>query len=179
MSSIAVIYNFLFLSVFFSGFVVCLKSVIATSIALTMLSASCAFLYFFLNAPDVAMTEVAIGTFLSTAFYLMTIRSTKTESFKKPHPIKYGVAFVCFVLIFISIYSTFTLIGDFAFIKMLENTSGAIYLQDSYALYQIPNVVTAILASFRALDTMGETIIILTAGLGVYIILSHKEAPHL
>ena len=36
----------------------------------------------------------------------------------------------------------------------------------------IPNVVTAILASYRGYDTLGETVVVLTAGLGVILLLS-------
>jgi len=41
---------------------------------------------------------------------------------------------------------------------------------DAYAV-GIPNTVTTVLASFRGYDTMGETAVILTAGLGVLAIL--------
>ena len=36
----------------------------------------------------------------------------------------------------------------------------------------IPNTVTTVLASFRGYDTMGETAVIFTAGIGVVAILS-------
>ena len=36
----------------------------------------------------------------------------------------------------------------------------------------IPNVVTTVLASYRGFDTLGETIVVFTAGLGVLVLLS-------
>jgi multicomponent Na+:H+ antiporter subunit B len=35
----------------------------------------------------------------------------------------------------------------------------------------VPNVVTAILADFRSYDTLGETIVIFTAGMAVFLVL--------
>ena len=36
----------------------------------------------------------------------------------------------------------------------------------------ISNIVTGILASYRGYDTLGETVVVLTAGLGVILLLS-------
>ncbi|GAT77422.1 monovalent cation/H+ antiporter subunit B, partial [Ehrlichia ruminantium] len=45
------------------------------------------------------------------------------------------------------------------------------YLENTSYYIGIPNVVTAILASFRGYDTFCETIVIFTAGLGVSLLL--------
>ena len=45
-------------------------------------------------------------------------------------------------------------------------------------MMEIPNVVTAILASFRGFDTMGEVIVIFIAGISVYLILARDEEPN-
>ena len=49
---------------------------------------------------------------------------------------------------------------------------GSKYLQITYKDMGIPNVVTAILASYRGYDTLGEIVVVLTAGLGVILLLS-------
>ena len=36
----------------------------------------------------------------------------------------------------------------------------------------IPNLVAAVLAGYRSIDTMGEAVVILTAGIAVYALLS-------
>jgi len=36
----------------------------------------------------------------------------------------------------------------------------------------IPNIVTAILASYRGYDTLGETVVVFTAGIGVILLIS-------
>ncbi|MGC6519373.1 MAG: hydrogen gas-evolving membrane-bound hydrogenase subunit E, partial [Candidatus Puniceispirillaceae bacterium] len=37
-----------------------------------------------------------------------------------------------------------------------------------------PNVVTTVLASYRGFDTLGETVVVFTAGLGVLVLLAGK-----
>jgi len=46
------------------------------------------------------------------------------------------------------------------------------YLAESGSALQIPNVVTTVLASYRGFDTLGETIVVFTAGLGVLMLLA-------
>jgi multicomponent Na+:H+ antiporter subunit B len=46
------------------------------------------------------------------------------------------------------------------------------YLQESGDALHIPNVVTTVLASYRGFDTLGETIVVFTAGLGVLMLLA-------
>ena len=46
------------------------------------------------------------------------------------------------------------------------------YLAESGSALNIPNVVTTVLASYRGFDTLGETIVVFTAGLGVLILLA-------
>ena len=42
----------------------------------------------------------------------------------------------------------------------------------------IPNVVTAVLASYRGYDTLGETVVIFTAGVGVLLLLRGNRSKH-
>ena len=46
------------------------------------------------------------------------------------------------------------------------------YLIESDVKLHIPNVVTTVLASYRGFDTLGETIVVFAAGLGVFLLLS-------
>ena len=45
------------------------------------------------------------------------------------------------------------------------------YLEKTIEEIGIPNVVTAVLASYRGYDTLGETTVIFTAGIGVIMLL--------
>ena len=46
------------------------------------------------------------------------------------------------------------------------------YLERSVHEIDVPNVVTAILASYRGYDTLGETAVVFTAGIGVLLLIS-------
>lgn len=168
--------TFLLFTIFFGSFSVLLKSAIATNISLGMFSVSCAVLYFFLNSPDVSMTEVAIGVFLNSAFYLMTIRICKIESFDRSSLIKCFWTMLLFLALFLVVYFNFGHIGTFG--NIMQEGSSTFYLLSSYKDYKIPNVITVILASFRGFDTMGETIIILTSGIGIHLILKFKNGKY-
>jgi multicomponent Na+:H+ antiporter subunit B len=45
------------------------------------------------------------------------------------------------------------------------------YLADSIKETNVPNVVTSVLADYRGFDTLGETTVIFTAGIGVMLLL--------
>jgi len=45
------------------------------------------------------------------------------------------------------------------------------YINDSMGEVGMPNIVTSVLASYRSFDTLGEVVVIFTAGIGVLILL--------
>jgi multicomponent Na+:H+ antiporter subunit B len=50
------------------------------------------------------------------------------------------------------------------------------YIEDSPREIGIPNLVTAVLASYRGFDTLGEVVVVFTAGLGVLLILGFDRS---
>ena len=51
------------------------------------------------------------------------------------------------------------------------------YLNDMPREVDVPNVVTAVLASYRGYDTLGETTVVFTAGAGVVALLRRRRRP--
>lgn len=49
------------------------------------------------------------------------------------------------------------------------------YIEQSYEDTRTPNIVTSVLADYRGYDTLGETVVILTAGLAVILILPRSD----
>ncbi|RLC27042.1 MAG: hypothetical protein DRH21_00360 [Deltaproteobacteria bacterium] len=49
------------------------------------------------------------------------------------------------------------------------------YIQESLEKTATPNIVTAVLADYRGYDTMGETTVIFTAGMGCILMLRKKR----
>ena len=74
------------------------------------------------------------------------------------------------------IYGTWGLPG-FGLADTPMNTGvGFDYLTRNYGETHIPNVVTSVLASYRSFDTLGETTVIFTAGIGVLLLLKRFTA---
>ncbi|MEM7189433.1 MAG: DUF4040 domain-containing protein [Pseudomonadota bacterium] len=123
-----------------------------------------------LDGVDVAMTEASVGAGISTVLVLGALYLTKIEE----APPKFGVTIpllVCAATGAMLVYGTYDL-PPFGVIDQPVNTHvGASYLERNMAETDIPNVVTAVLASYRGWDTLGEVTVIFTAGIGVMLLL--------
>jgi len=53
------------------------RDLIIATVATSVISLILTFFYFILQAPDVALTEAAIGVALTTIIFIVTIRNTK------------------------------------------------------------------------------------------------------
>ncbi len=49
------------------------------------------------------------------------------------------------------------------------------YIQEAIEKTATPNMVTAVLADYRSYDTMGETVVVFTAGIGCILMLRKKR----
>src|SRR3990167_1052835 len=124
-----------------------------------------------LDAVDVAFTEAAVGAGVSTVLMLgamlLTVRREKpTRTGRTP------VAILVVTLVGSAlIYATFGMppYGDCA--SPANSYMGEVYIDRAAKEIAVPNVVTAVLASYRGFDTLGETMVIFTAGLGVILLL--------
>lgn len=128
-----------------------------------------------LDAPDVAFTEAAVGAGISTVLMLSTLALTGQRKAKKTAS---GVMplFVVAVTGATLVYGTIDMprYGDpDAPIHKYPHPS---YIEKSEAEIHTPNVITAVLASYRGYDTLGETTVIFTAGIAVMLLLSGKRA---
>lgn len=130
-----------------------------------------ALLFVALDAVDVAFTEAAVGAGISTVLMLGTIALTARTQKKTTRS-----GLVPFVVVFVTgaalVYGTLDMpsFGD-------PNAPATLhvapeYLAGSIEDTDIPNVVTSILASYRGYDTLGETAVVFTAGIGVLLLLS-------
>jgi multicomponent Na+:H+ antiporter subunit B len=133
-------------------------------------------LFMALDAPDVAFTEAAVGAGVTTVLLLSSLRLTgRWERRPKHGPL------VPLLVVGVTgaalIYGTLDipLLGDPA--APAHQHVAPRYVQQTAAEMGIPNMVTAVLASYRGFDTLGETLVIFTAGLGVLLLLGVREGP--
>ncbi len=127
-----------------------------------------------LDAVDVAMTEAAVGAGVSTVLLLGTLYLTKTEESVPQHQpiLPLAVALVTGAAL---IYGTLDLppFGDPD--GPIHQHVAPRYLNDGIKETGVPNIVTAVLASYRGYDTLGETTVIFTAGIAVLLLLGGRK----
>ena len=123
-----------------------------------------------LDAVDVAFTEAAVGAGISTVLFLGTLALTSRME-KAPRHSRAIPLFVVTVTGAALIYGTLGMprFGDPA--AAVHTHVAPRYLAESEAEIGVPNVVTAILASYRGYDTLGELVVIFSAGVGVLLLL--------
>ncbi len=155
-------------------FILTNKSYFSTVVNISLFSLISALLYLMLKAPDVGLTEAAIGVCISTVILLACVTKLKEEK------TKYKISFfgiIISLIFFVSmIYVSFYL-PEFGSAKTAANSSEIInfYETNTEQLIGIKSIVAAILASFRGFDTFGETLVIFTAMLSVLMILKIKK----
>lgn len=127
-----------------------------------------------LDAVDVAMTEASVGAGISTVLMLAALSLTKTEESVPVHAQPLPL-FVALVTAGALIYGTLDLppFGE-ANTPVHEHVAPR-YLEKSIEETTVPNVVTSVLASYRGYDTLGETTVIFTAGIGVLLLLKGRR----
>ncbi|MCF8178442.1 MAG: DUF4040 domain-containing protein [Sulfuritalea sp.] len=124
-----------------------------------------------LDAVDVAMTEAAVGAGISTVLLLGALLLCKSSEAKPVHKpwLPLTVAFSTGALL---VYGAWGL-PDFSDPQApIHQHVAPRYLQNEV---DVPNVVTAVLASFRGFDTLGETTVVFTAGAGIIALLRRRQ----
>lgn len=129
-----------------------------------------------LDAVDVAFTEAAVGAGISTILMLATIALTSRQEKQPKHSILLPLL-VVFVTGAVLIYGTLDMpaFGDPN--APVHQHVAPHYLEKAYTETGVPNIVTAVLASYRGYDTMGEVTVIFTAGIAVLLLLSASGHP--
>lgn len=129
-----------------------------------------------LDAVDVAMTEASVGAGISTVLVLGCLYLTKThESIPKKTSII--PLFVAVGVAGMLIYGTIDLPPFGTAEQPINQHVGPDYLKRSLPETHIPNVVTSVLASYRGFDTLGETTVVFTAGIGILMLLRRRRKP--
>jgi len=124
-----------------------------------------------LDAVDVAFTEAAVGAGVSTVLMLAAMLLADRKSSPVPLSRQWGPLLI---VVFVGM-AMFYAIGDMPAYGDANSAAnsyvGMEYMARTANEIHIPNVVTAVLASYRGYDTFGETVVIFSAGLGVLLLL--------
>ncbi|TNF98633.1 MAG: DUF4040 domain-containing protein [Gammaproteobacteria bacterium] len=132
-------------------------------------------LFMVMDAPDVAFTEAAVGSGVSTVLMLVTLSLTKNRYEKTTAKIQWRPLLIVILTGAALLYG----IHDIALFGDPEAAAhqhvADRYIADGQKETGVPNLVTAVLASYRGFDTLGEVVVIFTAGVGVMMLLGRSR----
>ena len=132
----------------------------------SLMSAS---MFVVLDAVDVAFTEAAVGG-VATVIILGTLLLTTSEE-KKAERFSLAPLIVVLATGGLLVFATLDMprYGDPN--APVHRHVAPRYIEDSPSEIGVPNMVTSVLASYRGYDTLGETTVIFTAGVGLLLLI--------
>jgi len=137
-------------------------------------------LFVVMDAPDVAFTEAAVGAGISTVLMLATLALVKRP--RKPFYIEAPQThrpWLPLIVVMITgsalVYGTWDIPGFGAPDAPAQTHVARYYLENAMEETGVPNVVTAVLASYRGFDTLGEVTVIFTAAVAVLLLIGGRR----
>ena len=138
-------------------------------------------LFVVMDAPDVAFTEAAVGAGISTVLMLTTLALVKRP--QKPY---YAEAprthtpWLPLIVVVITgsalVYGTLDIPGFGTPEAPAQTHVARYYIDNALPETGVPNIVTAVLASYRGFDTLGEVVVIFTAGVAVLLLIGGRRS---
>jgi multicomponent Na+:H+ antiporter subunit B len=156
---------------------VLLRDVLAAIVAFAAYSLGLALLWLTLRAPDVALTEAAIGAGVMTVLLLVTLAKTVRPSSDRLFvSIDWPAAAVAVVFVgaLLVTVPAMPAIGDAGAPAWSAADVTQLYLDSAYDDTGVKNAVTAVLAAYRGFDTLGEAIVVFTAGVAVLVVINEE-----
>lgn len=130
-----------------------------------------------LGAVDVAFTEAVVGAGLSTVFFLLTLFHTvpkEAQAYEAKPPWQAFLGLAALGLLLLYGATDLPVVGDIYAPANAHITPT--YIENSFEDTRTPNMVTAVLMDYRALDTLIETAVIFTAGIVCALLLRRDHA---
>jgi len=146
------------------------KQRLAAILALGVIGYGLAFIYLFYSGIDLAITQILAETVIVVFFVLILQRLPEfSQLSKKKSKLRDLIIAGVFGVIM-------TIIAFQASHVEYTDCVSDYYVENSYDKAFGENVVNVILVDFRALDTMGEALVLIIAALGVFILLTKRNA---
>lgn len=147
-----------------------IRNLFAVVMMLGIFSLASAGFFLALGAPDVALTEAAIGAGIAPVLMLAVLGATSHREKRHRHSpllplLVVGVTGAALV------YGTLDMPHFASPDAPAHHHVAPQYIADTAQDTGVPNIVTAVLASYRGFDTFGEVVVIFTAGIGVLALL--------
>ena len=149
------------------------RTVIFTVVLTSAYSLIAALMFITLDAVDVAFTEASVGAGISTILFLAAMAYLPKEEEENLNS-QILPAISCMVLGGILIWCSYDLPEIGLLSSPIHQHIVPDYILGTRDDINIPNIVTAVLASYRGYDTFGETIVVFTAGVAVLALLKNN-----
>ena len=131
-------------------------------------------LFVVMDAVDVAFTEAAVGAGVSTIFFLGALALADPR--EKRHTRFPWLAMVVVVMTGAAlIYGTWDIPPYGSPDNPIHHHVAPRYIEEMPHEIGVPNIVTAVLASYRGYDTLGETVVVFTAAVGVLLLIGGRR----
>jgi multicomponent Na+:H+ antiporter subunit B len=130
-----------------------------------------------LDAVDVAMTEAAVGAGISMVLFLSALYLSRGEEIKPPQHRRLLPLVVAVATGGAIVYGSLGLPAFSDAQAPLHRHVAPRYIEEGPRETGVPNIVTAVLASYRGYDTLGETTVVFTAGVGVIALMRRLRRP--
>ena len=155
-----------------------LRALYEATMLAALFSLATACLFVLLDAVDVAFTEAAVGVGISTVLLLGVLALTRSWESVTPRRRRLPGAIAVLLVGGTLGYASLDLpeFGS-AETPVQRHPLTDEYLHQSQEDIGIPNTVTSVLASYRGLDTLGELVVVFTAGLAVLSLLGPLARP--
>ncbi len=127
-----------------------------------------------LDAVDVALTEAAVGAGISTVVLLGTLHLTGSMEMRTERLTLLPLVTAAATGI-ILIWGTYDLPAFGLADAPIHKHVAPYYIEQSIPQMGVPNIVTTVLANFRSFDTLGETTVVFTAGIGIMLLLRRRR----
>lgn len=154
-----------------------MRSLLAVAILTGAYSLMLAAIYTLLDAVDVAFTEAAVGAGIALTLMLAAISLTARREAAPA-----GGATRRVLALAVSVATGAALMYASLDLPALGDPSAPAhthvadrYIAEGPIETGVPNIVTAVLASYRGYDTLGEVAVIFTAGVGAMALLRRRE----
>jgi len=171
--TIAVLLTFLVVTAL--GIIV-LRDLLAAVILTGLYSLIAAGAFVVMDAVDVAFTEAAVGSGISTILFLGALSFTRHEQKPRGHDSLLAMVFVI-ITGGLLVYGTLDMpsYGSATSPAQTHPELAVRFIEQSGDEVGPPNIVTSVLASYRGYDTLGETVVVFTAGIAVMGLLGLKR----
>jgi multicomponent Na+:H+ antiporter subunit B len=151
------------------------KDLLASVALLAGYSLFAALLFAGVSAVDVALVEAALGAGLTGVLFVIAILATTRHSDPRPNPRRrWAVIPLIVTFLGLMLFASAGLPDRGDPEAPARQGISQVYLADSMADTETPNVVTSLLADYRSMDTLGETMVILTAALAATLVLVRR-----